>query len=118
MKIYRCNNCKVRIILKEEEQPTNCYICGSCYINIYKNNKLTPENFKKLNLEEINKINPRGGIKMVNNEISEKKKKYEFTLTCSECGAVKKAGKKRYEKWKDTKYICRNCRKELNEHKE
>lgn len=34
----------------------------------------------------------------------------EKSLQCDKCKAIKRAGKKRIEKWKNTKYLCRECR--------
>lgn len=92
----------------------NCHKCGILVDNVgddtekVKCSYCTMKELEEFDADEYYEKEEK--VKMPNGE-KKPMKKSGLTLTCSVCGVKKKAGRKRYEKWKNTKYVCRKCRK-------
>jgi len=106
---------------------TICSNCGLNLSNLETNEKFILCNHCKIFIPKgansyqgkICKNNERRCKNMIKTKIKKEKTaiKVQRTLTCSKCGAVKKAGKKRVEKWKGKVYFCRECRRKMKEEK-
>jgi DNA-directed RNA polymerase subunit RPC12/RpoP/predicted RNA-binding Zn-ribbon protein involved in translation (DUF1610 family) len=122
-----CSNCGHD--LSDRESEDKYVVCPFCNRFIPKGAHSYQGKVKKIKgqrLKSVKLIDMKGGSDKNMVESKSKKTKTstpkvkkeksfspERSLTCSVCGKIKRAGKKRVEKWKGKTYVCRECRAKL-----